>query len=110
GAFVVYSYENPQTKKIEPKMVYAKYFKDWDWIIVSNIYIQEVENNVISQKEKIDADIKYLVLELLIFGVIMVLIIFGVIYFMLGCIVNRPLDLLAGKAADLEERVTLHVN
>lgn len=101
GAFVIYYYEDPQTKKIEPKMVYAKYFKDWDWIIVSNIYIQEVENNVLSQKNKIDADIKYLVIELLIFGVIMVVVVFAFIYFMLGRIVNRPLDSLTQKAADL---------
>ena len=101
GAFIVYSYENLQTKKIEPKMVYAKYFKDWDWIIVSNIYLEEVENKVLSQKGKIDADITALVLELLIFGVIMVLIVFCFIYMMLGRIVNRPLDSLTQKAADL---------
>ena len=101
GAFVIYSYENPETKKIEPKMVYAKYFKDWDWIIVSNIYLQEVENNVLLQKGKIDSDITALVLELLIFGVIMVIVVFGFIYLMLGRIVNRPLDSLTQRAADL---------
>lgn len=101
GAFVIYSYENPENKKIEPKMVYAKYFKDWDWIIVSNIYLQDVENNILGQKGKIDADIRALVLELLIFGVIMVIVVFGFIYMMLGRIVNRPLDSLTQKAADL---------
>ena len=101
GTFITYSDENIETKKIEPKMVYAKYFKDWDWIIVSNIYLQDVENNVLSQKSKIDADIRSLVVELLVFGVIMVVAIFAFIYFMLGRLVNRPLDSLTQKAADL---------
>ena len=101
GAYISYKYQNPTTGKVEPKMVYAKYFKDWEWFLVSNIYLQDVENNVATQKEKIDSNITRLIVKLILSGIVMVLIIFGVIYVVLGRVVNRPLDALTAKAADL---------
>ncbi|WP_442764965.1 methyl-accepting chemotaxis protein [Sulfurospirillum cavolei] len=101
GAYISYKYQNPTTGKVEPKMVYAKYFKDWEWFLVSNIYLQDVENNVATQKEKIDSNITHLIVKLILSGIVMVLIIFGVIYVVLGRVVNRPLDALTAKAADL---------
>ncbi|MDD3343022.1 MAG: methyl-accepting chemotaxis protein, partial [Sulfurospirillaceae bacterium] len=101
GAFVMYHYKNPSNGKVERKMVYAKYYKEWDWIIVSNIYLQNVENNIATQQGKMDSDIGSLIFELVLSGIAMVLVIFAVIYWMLGRIVNRPLDSLTQKAADL---------
>ena len=101
GAFITYHYTNPTNGKVEPKMVYAKYYKDWDWIIVSNIFLQRVEDNIATQQSKMDGDIQSLIIELVVSGIFMVLVIFAVIYWMLGRVVNRPLDNLADKAADL---------
>lgn len=101
GAFVTYHYKNPSTGKIEPKMVYAKYYKDWDWVIVSNIYLQRVEDSIKTQESKMGEDIQSLIVELVISGIVMVLVVFSVIYWMLGRVVNRPLDSLTNRAADL---------
>ncbi len=101
GAYVSYAFKNPSTGKIEPKMVYAKYFKDWNWVLVSSIYLNDVEQNIFSQKEKIDNNITSLIVKLIVSGIVMVVIIFGLIYLILGRVVNRPLDSLTQKAADL---------
>ena len=101
GAYISYNFQNPTTGKIEPKMVYAKYFKDWEWILVSSIYLDDVEKNIAEQKNKVDGNITGLLTKLILSGVVMVLMIFGAIYMVLGRVVNRPLDSLTQKAADL---------
>ncbi|WP_263832721.1 methyl-accepting chemotaxis protein [Sulfurospirillum oryzae] len=101
GAYISYNFQNPTTGKIEPKMVYAKYFKDWEWILVSSIYLDDVEKNIAEQQSKVDGNITGLLTKLILSGVVMVIIIFGVIYMVLGRVVNRPLDSLTQKAADL---------
>jgi methyl-accepting chemotaxis protein len=101
GAYVSYRYKNPTTGQIEPKMVYAKYFKNWEWFLVSNIYLQGVEDQITAQKTKIDGNITSLIVKLVLSGIVMVVIIFALIYVILGRVVNKPLDSLTQKAADL---------
>jgi len=101
GTYVSYTFKNPSTGKEESKIAYAKYFKEWDWILVSSIYLDGVEKNIEQQKSKIDGSITGLLAKLVLSGIVMVIIIFGVIYMVLGRVVNRPLDALASKAADL---------
>ena len=69
--------------------------------MVSSIYLDGVEKNIEQQKSKIDGSITGLLAKLVLSGIVMVIIIFGVIYMVLGRVVNRPLDALASKAADL---------
>lgn len=101
GAYVSYTYLNPKTGVVEPKMVYVKYFKEWDWIVASNIYLNEVEKNIAAQQNKVDSKVTSLLTQLVLSGIVMVIIIFGVIYVVLSRVVNRPLDSLTNKAADL---------
>jgi len=39
GGFVKYLWDNPNTKKVQPKISYVKGFDDWNWIVGTGVYI-----------------------------------------------------------------------
>jgi methyl-accepting chemotaxis protein len=46
GGFAQYHYEKPTTKEILKKLAYAAPFHDWNWTIVSGIYIDDIEKQL----------------------------------------------------------------
>ena len=46
GGVVEYFYENPKTKEVMRKMAYAQYYAPWDWVVVSGIYIDDIEKSL----------------------------------------------------------------
>ena len=49
--FVEYFYEKPGTKEVIKKLSYAKYFAQWNWIIVTGFYIDDVDKLVAKKQE-----------------------------------------------------------
>ncbi len=66
--FVTYNYENPVTKKDATKLTYAKYFKEWDWVIVSGVYIDGIEEFTQNERHKISSNINSMLLETVLLG------------------------------------------
>lgn len=43
GGYVNYTWTQPSTGKLAPKLSYAQYFKDWDWVICTGVYLNETD-------------------------------------------------------------------
>ena len=101
GAFVIYNFAHPITKKDAPKIAYAKYFKEWDWILVSGVYIDHIDAHTAKQGEKISANINSMLFETVISGLIVALIAIFIIYFLITSLIAKPLLNLQATAHNL---------
>jgi len=101
GAFVTYTYPHPTTKKDADKLTYAKYFKEWDWIIVSGVYLDGVEKHMELQSQKIRTNINTMLFETILYGSLVALFVLIVIYFLINRMIATPLLELKEKAHNL---------
>ncbi len=65
--FVKYHWPKPGFEEPVPKMSYIKYFPQWDWIIGSGMYIDDVNELISSQNHKMIA--AFITLVLLMFSI-----------------------------------------
>ena len=103
GTFVTYNFEHPTTKKDAPKIAYAKYFKEWEWIIVSGVYIDGVEKHIEAQSKKINSNLQTMLLNIIFYGFIVALIAIVAIYFLMNSMIVAPLLDLKTKAYNLAQ-------
>lgn len=103
GAFITYNFTHPSTQKDEPKLGYAKYFKEWDWIIVSGVYTHETDQRIFNQSQKIDTNIQSMLFYTLSYSAITAIIALIAIYFLINTMIVSPLLELKIKAHNLVE-------
>jgi diguanylate cyclase (GGDEF)-like protein len=70
------------TKNCYPKISYVKYFPQWDWIIGSGFYIDEINSVISAYKERIKKDIVITISYSILFG-LFATIIAGFIFFII---------------------------
>ncbi len=113
GAFIYYNFAHPTTKQDAEKISYAKYFKEWDWIIVSGVYIDGVEKHIEAQRQRIGSNIQNMLTEIILYGILAGTLAIGIIYFLIGSMVAKPLIGLRDKAYELAQGdgdLTKHLN
>lgn len=103
GVYVTYNFAHPTTKKDAPKLTYAKYFKEWDWIIISGVYLDGITAFTKDQKEHISGNISHMMQQVMLYGSLVALFAVLVIYFLLNRMVAAPLVNLKNKAYNLAE-------
>ena len=77
GGYFFYKFKKLDSNKKYPKMAYVKEYKDWNWIIGTGIYIDEIENQIL-KKENILLNSIFNKMNVVLF---LMLIIGVVIYF-----------------------------
>jgi len=103
GVFVTYNSEHPITKEDAPKITFAKYFKEWDWVIISGVYIDNIEEHTAKQSQKITTNINAMLFETVTIGSIVALIAVIAIYFLITNLIATPLLSLQKTAHNLAE-------
>ena len=85
GGVVEYKYENPKTKEIMRKMAYARSYGPWNWVVVTGIYIDDVQENVNVVAERIEGEMRSMLVKLgvALLGVcgLMLVVLYCVIHF-----------------------------
>jgi len=117
GVYVRYNFINPATSKDAPKLVYAKYFKEWDWILVSGVYIDHIDEHIAKQRVKISANITSMITDTMLYGTLVALLAIIGIYFLINRLVATPLINLGTTArnlatgdGDLTKQLDIHNN
>jgi len=103
GTFVPYYFEHPKTKQDAPKIAYAKYFKAWDWIIVSGLYTDSIEAYTAIQDKKVNANINAMLIGTIVSGAVVALLAMIAIYFLITRLIATPLRNLQATAHNLSE-------
>jgi methyl-accepting chemotaxis protein len=101
GTFVTYNFMNPTSKKDEPKLTYAKYFKEWDWILISGVYTGHIDTTMENESKKINASITSMITDTMLLGSLMAFFAIIGIYFLINSLIAKPLVSLKLTATDL---------
>lgn len=80
GGYVNYVWTQPSSGKLVPKLSYAQYFKDWDWVICTGVYLSETEDVIGKNKVELREQLYQHLLWLVTLYIGLVTIIFAVSY------------------------------
>jgi methyl-accepting chemotaxis protein len=72
--FVDYMWPKPGFDKPQPKLSYVYHFKEWDWIIGTGVYIDDIDHAVAKIKESTNHQIQELLVEFLVIGLFFLII------------------------------------
>ena len=90
GGFVEYYYKKPSTGKIEPKLAYAKLIPELNWVIVTGIYIDDIQTKANNISKQIDNQISKIITHNIITAIILlILIILMTIYIINKTIIDK---------------------
>jgi len=92
SGFVKYHYEKPTTKKIIAKISYSRLLKKWNWVLVTGIYIDDIEKLAQEEKEKIETKIYDSILNNFIITTICLFIIIVLVFLLIKKIIINPLN------------------
>lgn len=114
GGFVKYHYEKPGTNKIIPKLAYAKLYPDLNWVVVTGIYIDDIDKLVDAYDEKITEALNSQVMwavfvQAVVVSLIVLLSIYLINRFILRPVrkINERIRNLSEGEADLTRRVKI---
>ncbi len=101
GVYVRYHYLNPKTNKISEKIAYAKYFKDWNWVIATGKYLDDIDAMVSREKKNITNDVKSVVYKLAVVNIVFLICIILLVYILINKALVQPLTNLKRRAKEL---------
>jgi len=94
GGFVTYHYKKPSTGKIEPKLAYAKLIPELNWVIVSGIYIDDIETKTEKLNNMIDNQIAEILIHDFILAIILIFIVGFITFILLQKSIITPINYL----------------
>jgi signal transduction histidine kinase/CheY-like chemotaxis protein len=83
GGYVNYLWTQPSTGKLAPKLSYAQYFKDWDWVVCTGVYLNETEEVIGKNKVELREQLyqRLFLLSMLYIGLIVIIFVVSYLFF-----------------------------
>ena len=78
GGYVEYMWDNPLSKKPSSKISYAALFEEWEWMIGTGVYFDEVEEVISQNREKLKERMIQYTVDLFVLSMFLYLVIFFV--------------------------------
>ena len=109
GKFVQYDYPKPGTKEAFPKLSYSKSFAEWNWVLGTGIYIDEVNEKINILTDTLHNQEKSTILN--IFYIAIVVAIFSILaswFFILK--ITKPVEKLTNDLSQSDNDLTLEIS
>ncbi len=90
--FVEYYYQKPNTKEILKKMAFSKYIKEFNWTIVTGIYVDDIQEKILKTKNRLDEDVNSLVYTLISMIIVLFIILVIVVSYISKISLIKPLE------------------
>lgn len=71
GGFIQYEWENPATDSLSQKISYALTFKQWNWLIGTGVYLDEIDKLIAQNKVKLKKRLIKYMMEILTLSAIL---------------------------------------
>lgn len=79
---VDYMWPKPGFEKPQPKISFVEGFKEWDWIIGTGIYVDDIDAKITAEQLKSDEAIRSLIVRNIMASLVLVLLFGGVSFFL----------------------------
>ncbi len=88
GSFIQYHWNKPNDTEALKKIGYVRHIKDWDWVIGTGVYLDDIHRAVKKQKNKEEIEVNEIVFNILVISII-ILIIVSIISFLISKKINE---------------------
>ena len=92
SGYVDYQWPKPGFDKPQNKISYVAYFKPWDWIIGTGVYVDDIEQEVLAMQKVADDTVQSLISVFIIVSIILLLIVLISLYIGIIASVIKPLE------------------
>ena len=90
--YVLYHYENPSTKDVVLKMASSVYIPEFNWVLVTGIYADDIEREITVLKADVDENISSLFITILVVTLCINIVIIVLIIPALTKLIIKPLN------------------
>ncbi|WP_419770882.1 MAG: methyl-accepting chemotaxis protein [Candidatus Marinarcus sp.] len=87
GGLVKYSWEKPGKDKPQPKFSYVQKFEDWDWIVGTGAYVDDIEVKIAEMHDATEQQIQNVIIR----NCIIIIVIMIVLAFLMAFISNNAI-------------------
>ena len=104
GGFVTYHYKKPSTGKVEPKLAYAQLLPELNWVVVSGVYLDDINKKLNSIITKIDTQISKIITHNIIFSIILLILIISLTIYFIEISIIKPIKNLEEQISNIVEK------
>jgi len=94
GGLVKYNWEKPGKTELQPKFSYGKIFKEWNWIIATGAYVDDIEDKILMMQKSAEEKITEIILSIVIITGIIVIFLTIIIIMILNNLIIKPINIL----------------
>jgi methyl-accepting chemotaxis protein len=92
SGFVNYSWSKPGFDKPQRKISFVKNFKEWNWIIGTGVYVDDIEAKIAEMQKITDEEISSTIVSFILINTAIVLIVLVFIFIFTNSTIVRPLE------------------
>ncbi len=75
GIFINYKWNKDNSDELFNKIAYARHFEKWDWVIVTGLYIDDIQKSISKNKKLLEERIQKYIKYLIIISIIVMIIV-----------------------------------
>jgi methyl-accepting chemotaxis protein len=107
GGLVTYFWDRPNKAGTpREKFSYVQKFEQWDWIIGTGAYVDDIEADLALMREKSDAEISDIIFSILIFSLIAIILSYIIYSYLINRTIIKPLSKLNNAILDIAQNNT----
>ncbi len=101
GSLVKYMWEKPGKDTPQNKFSYVQRFEQWDWIIGTGAYVDDIESDIALMNENTKDEINNIILSISIFSLIAIFVVYLIYSYLIKKMIIKPLDDLNSAILDI---------
>ncbi len=94
GGLVKYNWEKPGKETLQPKFSYGQLFKEWNWIIATGAYVDDVEDKIIIMEQNAQEKVNEIIMAVSLITIIIIILITIIITLILNKLIVKPITVL----------------
>ena len=94
GGLVKYNWEKPGKETLQPKFSYGQLFKEWNWIIATGAYVDDVEDKIIVMEQNAQEKVNEIIISVSLITIIIIILITFIITLILNKLIVKPITVL----------------
>ncbi|MGD0283632.1 MAG: cache domain-containing protein [Dissulfurispiraceae bacterium] len=107
--YIFYNWKKPGEQKLMPKVSFVKLIKESNWVIGTGIYIDDIDNMVSREEEKMQQEVSYMIRRSMIMYIFIALGIILITRYSVNRLVTKPIGRIADTMKNFGNDLTVHI-
>ncbi|MDY0051695.1 MAG: cache domain-containing protein [Aliarcobacter sp.] len=108
GGLVKYIWAKSGKDTPQQKLSYVKKFQEWDWIIGTGAYVDDIESDILLMEKNTQKEINNIIISISIFSLISIIIVYLIYTYLIKKMIIKPLDDLNNAILDITSNDSLN--